>query len=387
MTSPLRVAIVADYKEEGWHSMDLVADALMRELPIQTTRSVEPTLVRPRLLPVVGHLAGNGGVPTADRVFNRFWLYPPRLRRLAKGCGVFHIVDHSYAHLALSLPRGRVITTCHDLDTFRGFVVPGTIGTSLPRFLVKRIAAGLRASALVACPSRTTAEEIVASNLVSAERVVVVPNGVEPPIHDPDAEREAERMLATAEPTIDLLHVGSTIERKRIDLLLDVIALAARSTPNLRLVRVGGPFSPAQEAQIERLQLRGRILVLPYLNRATLLAVYRRASLLLLTSDREGFGLPMIEALASGLPVVARDLPVLREVAGDSATFVGSTEPTAWSAAIHALVTEAHDSSVRHDARLASGRVWAARFSWRRYAEEMAVLYEQTAAATPQAVA
>src|SRR4249919_2489869 len=149
--SALRVAVVADMLEERWPSMDLVAEALMRELPLQTAHPVEPRLVRPALVRVVDRLRpGNGSQPsTADRVFNRFFVYPRRLERLSRSCEVFHIVDHSYAHLALSLPPGRVVTTCHDLDTFRGFHTPGGVDTGLPRFLVNRLVKGLRASALV----------------------------------------------------------------------------------------------------------------------------------------------------------------------------------------------------------------------------------------------
>ena len=73
----LRVAVIADYPEERWPSMDLVAEALVRELPHQQGWPVAPLLVRPGLVPVirrVRHDPGGAG-STADRVFNRFWLY------------------------------------------------------------------------------------------------------------------------------------------------------------------------------------------------------------------------------------------------------------------------------------------------------------------------
>jgi glycosyltransferase involved in cell wall biosynthesis len=376
-THSLRVAIVADMLEERWPSMDLVADALMRELPAQTAHRIEPCLVRPTLVRLVDRLRSmNGGQPsTAERVFNRFFVYPWRLDRLSRGSQVFHIVDHSYAHLALSLPPGRVITTCHDLDTFRGFHTPGGVDTGLPRFLVNRLVKGLRASALVVCPSRTTAEDIVAADLARPECVVVVPNGVDGQAHHPAADAEATRLLAAEQPTVDVLHVGSTIDRKRIDLLLDAIAQTASHVPDVRLVRVGGPFTPAQESQVDRLGLASRILVLPFLERTTLQSVYRRATLLLATSDREGFGLPVAEALAAGLPVIARDIPVFREVAGDAATFVDSTDPTGWAVAIRGLLDEARTNPAAWAARREAGRVRARRFSWHQYGEQMARLY------------
>ena len=83
-------------------------------------------------------------------------------------------------------------------------------------------------------------------------------------------------------------------------------ASAGRSPPN-------SAFARASSASLDA------IVVLPFVDRATLAAVYRRAALALLPSEREGFGLPLVEALACGTPVVASDIPVLREVGGDAA--------------------------------------------------------------------
>ena len=380
-STPLTVGIVADMLEEGWPSMDLMADVLMRELPRQAVWPVVPRLVRPPLVPVIRRVrrGGDGGGRTADRVFNRFWLYRRALVGLSTRCDVFHVVDHSYAHLVLALPRARTIVTCHDTDTFRGFITPGPIETGLPRFLVRRLAAGLQQAALVVCPSHATATAVVDAALAVSERVMVVPNGVDHAQRDAAGEREADRLLRSDTPTTDILHVGSAIPRKRLDLLLDAFAGAARRRPDARLIRVGGPFTSDQEAQARQLGMAGRILVLPFLSRATLQAVYRRAALLVLPSDREGFGLPVIEAMAAGVPVVGRDLGVLREIAGDGATFVKGDDPDEWARAILLLLGEQHDSPIAWAARCERARSRAAVFSWHRHADAMARLYHMVA--------
>jgi glycosyltransferase involved in cell wall biosynthesis len=120
----------------------------------------------------------------------------------------------------------------------------------------------------------------------------------------------------------------------------------------------------------------GRILVLPFLSRGTLEAVYRRAALLVLPSDREGFGLPVVEAMAAGLPVVGRDLSVLREVAGDAATFVTGDDPDDWTRAILLLLGERHDSRMVWTDRCERARSRAAVFSWHRHAETIARIYQ-----------
>jgi glycosyltransferase involved in cell wall biosynthesis len=367
--------------EEKWPSMDLVAETLIRELPIQRAWPVTPLLVRPGLVPVIRRVRrdADGGGTTADRVFNRFWLY----RRALPGrhrCDVFHVVDHSYAHLALALPAGRTIVTCHDTDTFRGFITPGAIDTGLPPFLVRRLAAGLRRAAIVACPSRTTADDLIAAGLATAAQITVVPNGADPAPTDAHGEREAAELLAARAPTLDILHVGSTIPRKRLDLLLEAFALISAGRCDVRLVRVGGSFTPEQDAHARRLGVAARTLVLPFLSRNTLHAVYRRAALLVITSDREGFGLPVVEAMSAGLPVLARDLPVLREVAGGAAVFVDGSDPRVWADAANQLLDERTASPRRWAARCDAVRARATCFSWTRYAEDMARLYAVVAA-------
>src|SRR5215218_424677 len=265
----ISVAILADMLDERWVSMDLIADVLVRELPLQTVCAVSPLLVRPRLVPVIRRVrrGSTDAGTTADRVFNRFWLYRRALVGLPRRCDAFHIVDHSYAHLALALPRGRAVVTCHDTDTFRGFLTSGTIDTGLPAFLVRRLAAGLRRAAVVACPSRGTADDVIAAGLADAARVVVVPNGVDPVPADANAERELAPVLAAAYPTIDILHVGSTIPRKRIDLLLESFTRIVRRWPTARLLRVGGPLTADQQALAARLEIADRVLTLPFLSR------------------------------------------------------------------------------------------------------------------------
>jgi glycosyltransferase involved in cell wall biosynthesis len=98
----------------------------------------------------------------------------------------------------------------------------------------------------------------------------------------------------------------------------------------------------------------------------------------LLPSEREGFGLPVLEALACGTPIVASDIEPLREVGGDAVEYCAPEEVDAWTASILRVLAEGADRDLAH-ARRAAGIARAASFSWNRYAAEVAALYARIA--------
>jgi glycosyltransferase involved in cell wall biosynthesis len=377
---PLRVAVIADLLEEGWPSMDLVAEMLMTELG--TDSAVRPALLRMPLTRRLSWPDRNGRLLTMDRIVNRYWDYARWLRANPPAADVHHIVDHSYAHLASHLPAGRVVVTCHDTDAFRTVLTPERRESSLPGPLVRRTLRGIRRAAVVACVSRATRDEMARHALVDEARLVVVRNGVHPSCTeapDADADAEAGRRLGST-PDGYLLHVGSTIGRKRVDVLLEIFRRLATARPDLRLVRAGGRLTDEQSALVARYRLTDRIVHLPFVSRQVLAAVYRRAAMVLLPSDREGFGLPVIEALACGTPVVASDLPVLREVGGLAVEYCSAGDVDAWQQTVALLLDQRHAHAERWEARRRAGIQRAAMFSWKAFAAQMTEIYGRVAA-------
>jgi glycosyltransferase involved in cell wall biosynthesis len=377
----LAVAVVADLLEERWHSMDLVADMVIAHAGggVASLDLFRPAFRSP--MPALAPYFGSRP-PALSRIFHRFWSYPRWLRQQPPA-DVYHIVDHSYAHLVHALPSRRCVVTCHDMDAFRALTTTGERESALPRWLVQRVLDGLRRAAVVVCVSEATRGDLVAQALVPAGRTVVVPNGVHQaygPTAEPEADAAAAALTGRAGGA-DLLHVGSTIPRKRIDVLLEVLALIAKARPDVRLWRVGGSFTPGQAQRVRELGLGDRIVVLPFVTRPVLAALYRRAALLLLPSEREGFGLPLIEAMACGRPVVCSDLPVLREVGGGAAEYCPVGEPAAWSARILDLLAERDTCGDRWEARVSAALTRSAAFSWERHAAAMGRVYRDVAAA------
>jgi len=381
-----RVALLCDMVEENWPSMELVADMLGRHLELGHSADFSTARLVPPMQRYFGSLPVLGRSPwfhNADRLLNRFVNYPRYLRHHAAEFDLFHIVDHSYAQLVHELPPARTIVTCHDLDTFRCVLEPEReIRPGWFRAMTRRILDGFRQAAQVIAVSGATRDELLRHGLFPAERISVVHNGVHPScsaLSDPTADAEAARLLrADTQNALWLLNVGSTLPRKRLDLLLRIFAIVRQEIPEARLVRVGGGFSRTQVQLAEELGVEHSIVILPFLERAVLAAVYRRAALLLHTAEAEGFGLPLVEAMACGCPVVANEVPVLREVGGTAATYCGSEDMDAWKKTVIGLLQERAQDHAACDLRRRKALAHAAHFSWAENARQTASVYRKT---------
>ena len=388
------MARVCDALDEGWRSMDLVAEMLHAHLDAAHADAFAVTRVRPAMRRRARRWsAGAGAAFTADRALHRFWDYPRAVRALARDFDLFHIVDHSYAHLVHALPADRVVVTCHDLDAFRSVLEPAAEPRSLAfRVMTRRILAGLRKAARVTCDSQATRDALLHHGVVPGDRTVVIANGVHPaftPEPDVAADAEAAALLGPPDPArVELLHVGTTAPRKRLDVLLRVFAAVRRRHPAARLVRAGGGLDGPQHALARALGIAEAITCVPAVAAPTLAAVYRRAALVLQPSEREGFGLPVIEALAAGTPVLASDLPVLREVGGDAVTYRAVGDVDGWVEAVLAHLDERAAQPEPWARRRARAVGRAAAFTWTRYARDVAAVYREVLMTTqPAAVA
>ncbi|MBW3655924.1 MAG: glycosyltransferase family 4 protein [Gemmatimonadetes bacterium] len=356
----------------------LIQQFAARHLDTVRAERIAPSMRwRMRALPV---LRTRRAAENADRLINRFWDYPRHLRRRRGEFDLFHLVEQSYGQVLGELPAERTVVTCHDLENFRSVLEPERDPRpAWFRRMAEAQLTGVRTAARVLCVSQAVRDELLRHGLADPERVSVVPNGTHPacsPDPEPVADAEALRLLGPVRTDrVDLLHVGSTVPRKRIDVLLRVFAAVRRELPGTRLVRVGGPFTPVQERLARDLDVHDAVVVLPFLRRDVLSAVYRRAALALQTSDAEGFGLLVTEAMACGTPVVASDLPVMREVGGPAAAYCPVGDVGAWSHAVAALLAERSRDPGGWAERRRAGLARAALFSWEENANRVVQVY------------
>lgn len=390
----LSVALCADFPEEQWPSMDRVANELAEQIQRHHSNRIDLTRICPPFTRRAGSLK-SGQMPfKVDRAINRWWDYPRHVDRIADGYDLFHLVDHSYAQLVHRLPAERTVVTCHDLDTFRSVLRPSEEPRSLLfRTATRRILSGLRRAARITCDTATVRNELLAYGLVAPQRVTVVSPGVSNDFSsegDDEGDAAAARLVSPVPGAIEILHVGSTIPRKRVDTLLAVCTALLPQVPDLHLIRVGGAFTSEQQRMLEIGGLADRVSVLGFVNERTLAAIYRRAALVLYPSEREGFGLPLLEAMACGTPVVASDLPVLREVGAGAVEYAPVGEIGGWVRTVSALLDERRDDRVRWHARRQAGRDRARGFTWAQFASRMADIYQElgaTATAKAEALA
>jgi glycosyltransferase involved in cell wall biosynthesis len=372
-----RIGLICDFVEENWPSMDLVADMVFEHLEREHASTLEVTRICPPLRRRLGLLPGIGASPVfqnADRLFNRFVDYRRSLKHRAKEFDLFHLVDHSYSQLIHNLPAGRSVVTCHDLDTFRCVLEPER--QPRPRWfraMTGRILSGFRKAAHVIADSEATQSEIIRFGLHPPDRITVIFNGVHPscsPQPDPVADSELSRLLPIeSQDGIWLLSVGSSIPRKRLDVLLRVFAEVRKQISNVRLLRIGEAMTPEQRKLARELGVDSALIELGFLGREVLAAAYRRADVLLQTSEAEGFGLPPVEAMACGCRVIASDLPVLREIGGAAATYCAVGDIAGWTGATVA--------ALQRPGKREAGFANAARFSWSENAAQTARVYEQ----------
>ncbi len=250
------------------------------------------------------------------------------------------------AHFQHALPLGcpcPAVVTVHDLSFEHEASAMGRKDRAVFRLVVPR---AVRRAARVLAVSERTRNDLVELYSVPEDRIVVTPNAVDPAFHP------------GGEPNSFLLFVGTVEARK------DPFAAAEAAAELGRRLVVAGPERDAVLAR--RLRERGAR-VLGYVAKEELAQLYREAACVLLPSRYEGFGIPVLEAMASGTPVVAAPDPALREVAGNAAVFA---EPGRLAEGVRRALAD-------RERLVAAGIERAGAFTWDETARRTAAVYRE----------
>jgi glycosyltransferase involved in cell wall biosynthesis len=277
-------------------------------------------------------------------------------------------VDLVHAPTPLAPPRRKrpLVVTVHDAVPWTH---PETLTARGVRWHRAMIEHAVREADAIVVPTRAVADEL-GEVLPLGERAVVVGHGVTETPLPPDADRRA---AALGLPERFIAVVGTVEPRKGIDVLIE--ALSRPVAPDVPVLLAGpagwGAVDPAAEARRHGVD-PARVRSLGRLADEDLAVFLDRATMLTAPSRSEGFGLPVLEAMAAGVPVITSDAPALVEVGGGAAVVVPREDPERLAAALAEVIG---DDRLRADLAR-RGRERAAEFTWKAAAERLWRLYQ-----------
>jgi glycosyltransferase involved in cell wall biosynthesis len=344
MPESFKVVLIGNYRNDRLRSMEQYASALATWLEAQ---GITVQCLRPKAF--LGALRPS---PTGPGkwlgYFDKWILFPWLLRwhcwQNRHQPILYHICDQSNAPYLSVLPRERSLLTVHDLMAIQAAraEVPGIRTSWTGRCLQRYILNGIRRARFVTCVSEATAAVLQRLTAGKAPEIEVIPNALaqESPAILPIAPAPAPW---DAQGKRYLLHVGNDLWYKNRSGLFRLYGMLAESTHDQLpwLVVVGPQPRPEDLSEMPRLA-RDRLVVLSGIPAKDLMELYQGAMALCFPSLMEGFGWPVLEALACGCPVITNRLPPMTEIAGELAFYWeppdAFADPRAWAtAAAHRL--------------------------------------------------
>ncbi|MFN8823642.1 MAG: glycosyltransferase family 4 protein [Planctomycetota bacterium] len=334
--------------------------ALLRELGPQLADGERVTVLHradfaPPALPGIGwHPVPIPASPSLRRAFAERRVLPRVLRELGAT-----VLDHGF----LPLPKVEVpvCLLVHDVRGLDGLL-------RWPRWLAARtLARACRGAAVVVTPSAWTQRRLAA--LVPTATFEVVANGVDLPDHS----AALPKATSTTQPTNGfVLHVGHVEARKNLGVVVAALAqLPTTTRPELWLAGADAGALPMLQRHAAPLGVRLRHL--PRVDDAAIAGLYANARAVVLPSHHEGFGLPALEALAHGVPLLASDATALPEVVGDAAPLLPPDDAAAWAVALQQAIA----ASNRSPEAAARRRAHAARWPWATAAQQLLAIWRR----------
>jgi glycosyltransferase involved in cell wall biosynthesis len=348
----MKVVLFRAFPDSFRKSMQIYADQLLKRIRplLQNEEQLEDWLP--------GKIRLNGNF--------RYWDQYVRYQWLSRGVqgDVNHVIDHGYGHLLHSLTKEKSIVTFHDS------VVNKLDDISWrTRFSVQYSFLALRKAARIITDSKISRHDFLNLVNVPEERVHVIYPGVDPAFQilpDRDALRKHYNL-----PSNYVLHVGNNLPYMNVDGVLQTFQHLIKKGLDVSLVRVGERLSPKQEMFLENAGLKNRVMQLGTIPLNDLVAIYNYAGLLIYPALYAGFGLPPLEAMACGTPVICSNRGSLPEIIGDAALMIDPEDPAKIAEAAAGLLT---DSKLQEVYR-ARGFAQAKLYSWDKTAAEVLSVY------------
>ncbi|WP_236968261.1 glycosyltransferase family 4 protein [Microbacterium aurantiacum] len=254
--------------------------------------------------------------------------------------------------------------------------VPGSAAARVQRAATSWLMArSARTADAVVTVSSAAADSISRTFGLPSERIHVIHNGSSSPVAVADPVSAIASLGIPADRAI-VLSTGNRMAHKNFVGLLAALAQIPREERPLAVI-AGSRLPDPLSSEVQRLGLSEDVVLPGWVSVEQLEALYALTDLYVCPSLAEGFGLPVVDALRRGAPVLANDIPVLREVGGTTTRYADATEPALFAAAIDSAVRGG-----RSPGEVAQGRAWAETFTWERTAERTADVLQNLLAAT-----
>lgn len=379
---PLNIAFYSDALTSGCYGLGRYAGEVLRALrQLDSGLHIRPVSAHVALSrPTVDALRAQCGyqrLPGPRRVTAALWHLTgwPALEQWVPWADVVHCVELDYR-----VPtRKPLIVTIHDLGPLTH---PELFSAAHPWLLRKALRHAFRHARALICVSRATADAVERCLQCSVgDRLTVIPEGVSPDFGQPVATGcliKTREFIARGAPFF--LWTGSLNPRKNLSRVVQAFELVAGEVPH-HLVLTGGFGWSANDTLrgIRHSPFAGRIHVPGRVSDDELRGLYQRASAFLFPSLLEGFGLPILEAMASGCPVITSTVSSMPEVAGDAALLVNPWKVSELAEAMQGVASDA--ALCRR--LIEQGRARAATFQWDTCARAIAEVYRRVGQEAP----
>ena len=298
-------------------------------------------------------------LPVPLRIVHRTWGWVglPRAEHIVGSVDVVHTID------GVPPPtRAPLVMSVHDVLPL---VIPELYQPRSIRIAEAHVE-GLRKAAVVVATCHATADHVSEVTGIQRERIVVAPLGHRAPSADAPP---------SPLPPPYILAVGSVTPRKSFDVLAEAAAMLGSDCPPIVIAGPDGWRAEEVRERVTGIGMDGRVRFLGRVDDRTLEGLYRHAELLCHPSVAEGFGIPCLEAMTYGVPVVAGDIPSVRELGGSAVAFAARGDAEALSAMLAAVLSD----QTRQKEMVEAGRARAASYTWSRTAAGVVEAYRLAA--------
>lgn len=302
----------------------------------------------------------NNRLPAARSIAKPFFW--KNCSRAYEHCENIHILSQNLSYLK---PGKRRIITCLDLIPL---IMPGTL---LEKYWRRILYSGLKKADHIISISRATKEDLVRIYRIDPDKITPVMLGVSPEYHPRDKAECRQRLGLSAKGKI-ILHVGTPAPRKNFITVLKAFNQMVKLRQDLILLKVGRISKPEQD-YISSNDLSGRVLVRDDISGDNLPLYYAAADILAFPSLYEGFGLPVLEAMASGCPVITSNTTSLPEVAGDAGIMIDPAD----QGSLKNKILEVLENGKLSEELTQKGQARAKMFTWGNTAENTLAVYKK----------